>query len=64
MKKRTCEIKIRLTDEELTELNAKVGQTVFSREEFCRRAITGIRTAAYTATIMTCGGRAPTQTSF
>lgn len=41
MKKRTCEIKIRLTDEELTELNAKVGQTVFSREEFCRRAIVG-----------------------
>jgi hypothetical protein len=41
MKKRTCEIKIRLTDEELAELNAKVGQTVFSSEEFCRRAITG-----------------------
>lgn len=39
MKKRTREIKIRLTDEELADLNAKAGQTVFSREEFCRRAI-------------------------
>ena len=41
MKKRTHEIKIRLTAEELAELNAKVKQTIFSREEFCRRAITG-----------------------
>ena len=41
MKKRTREIKIRLTDEELADLNAKAGQTVFSREEFCRRAIKG-----------------------
>ena len=41
MKKRTHEIKIRFTAEELEELNAKVGQTLFSREEFCRRAITG-----------------------
>ena len=41
MKKRTHEIKIRLTTEELAELNAKVKQTIFSREEFCRRAITG-----------------------
>ena len=41
MKKRTREIKIRLTDEELAALNAKAGQTVFSREEFCRRAIVG-----------------------
>ena len=41
MKKRTREIKIRLTDEELADLNAKAGQTVFSREEFCRRAIAG-----------------------
>ena len=41
MKKRTREIKIRLTDEELADLNAKAGQTVFSREEFCRRAIVG-----------------------
>ena len=41
MKKRTRETKIRLTDEELADLNAKAGQTVFSREEFCRRAITG-----------------------
>ena len=40
MKKRTHEIKIRLTAEELAELNAKVKQTLFSREEFCRRAIT------------------------
>ena len=40
MKKRTHEIKIRLTAEELEELNAKVKQTLFSREEFCRRAIT------------------------
>ena len=41
MKERTLEIKIRFTAEELAELNAKVGQTLFSREEFCRRAITG-----------------------
>lgn len=41
MKKRTREIKIRLTDEELADLNAKARQTVFSREEFCRRAIAG-----------------------
>lgn len=41
MKKSTREIKIRLTDEELADLNAKAGQTVFSREEFCRRAIAG-----------------------
>ena len=41
MKKRTHEIKIRFTAEELAELNAKVKQTVFSREEFCRRAIAG-----------------------
>ena len=40
MKKRTHEIKIRFTAEELEELNAKVKQTLFSREEFCRRAIT------------------------
>ena len=40
MKKRTHEIKIRLTAEELEELNAKVKQTLFSREEFCRRALT------------------------
>ena len=40
MKKRTNEIKIRFTSEELEELNAKVKQTLFSREEFCRRAIT------------------------
>ena len=41
MKKRTHEIKIRLTAEELADLNAKVKQTLFSREEFCRRAIIG-----------------------
>lgn len=41
MKKRTHEIKIRFTAEELEELNAKAGQTAFSREEFCRRAIAG-----------------------
>ncbi len=40
MKKRTHEIKVRLTAEELEELNAKVKQTILSREEFCRRAIT------------------------
>lgn len=40
MKKRTHEIKIRLTAEELEDLNAKVKQTLFSREEFCRRALT------------------------
>ena len=33
MKKRTHEIKIRFTAEELEELNAKVKQTLFSREE-------------------------------
>lgn len=41
MKKRTNEIKIRLTAEELADLNAKAKQAGFSREEFCRRAITG-----------------------
>lgn len=40
MKKRTNEIKIRLTAEELADLNAKAKQAGFSREEFCRRAIT------------------------
>ena len=40
MKKRTTELQIRFTSEELEELNEKVKQTMFSREEFCRRAIT------------------------
>ena len=41
MQKRTHEIKIRLTAEELADLNAKVRKAGYSREEFCRRAITG-----------------------
>ena len=41
MRKRMCEIKIRLTAEELTDLNTRVKQTGYSREEFCRRALTG-----------------------
>lgn len=42
MRKRTHEIKIRLTAEELADLNAKVKETLYSREEFCRSAITGM----------------------
>ena len=34
--KRTNEIKVRLTDEELADLNSKVKQTSLSRESFCR----------------------------
>lgn len=34
--KRTNEIKIRLTDDELAVLNSKVKQTSLSRESFCR----------------------------
>ena len=41
MRKRMCEIKIRLAAGELADLNAKVKQTGYSREEFCRRALTG-----------------------
>ena len=41
MRKRMYEIKIRLTAGELANLNAKVKQTGCSREEFCRRALTG-----------------------
>ena len=42
MRKQTHEIKIRLTAEELADLNAKVKDTLYSREEFCRCAITGM----------------------
>lgn len=42
MKKRTHEIKIRLSQAELDALNAQVGKTRLSREQFCRNAIRGI----------------------
>ena len=41
MEKRKHEIKIRLSTEELAELNTKVKQTHLSREQFCRSAISG-----------------------
>ena len=41
MKKRVHEIKIRFTSGELADLTKQVKQTHLSREEFCRRAITG-----------------------
>lgn len=42
MKKRTHEIKIRLSQAELDSLNAQVGKTQLSREQFCRNAIRGV----------------------
>lgn len=42
MKKRTHEIKIRLSEAELSSLNDRVQRTRLSREEFCRRAIQGV----------------------
>ena len=42
MRKRMYEIKLRLTAEELAELNEKVKQTRLSREAFCRSAIMGL----------------------
>ncbi len=42
MKKRTHEIKIRLSQAELESLNAQVGKTRLSREQFCRNAIRGV----------------------
>ena len=42
MKKRTHEIKIRLSQAELDSLNAQVGRTQLSREQFCRNAIRGV----------------------
>ena len=39
--RRTKEIKIRLTDEELNDLNEKAANTIYSREEFIRRCIRG-----------------------
>ena len=44
MKKRTHEIKIRLSEAELSSLNDRVQRTRLSREEFCRRAIQGVTT--------------------
>lgn len=41
MKKRTNEIKIRLSPTELTTLNEHARKAGLSREEFCRRAIKG-----------------------
>ena len=41
MRKRRYEIKLRLTAEELAELNEKVRSTRLSREAFCRSAILG-----------------------
>ena len=41
-KKRTHEIKIRLSQAELDSLNAQVGKTQLSREQFCRNAIRGV----------------------
>ena len=42
MKKRTHEIKIRLSQTELDSLNAQVAKTELSREQFCRNAICGV----------------------
>ena len=42
MKKRTHEIKIRLSQTELDSLNAQMAKTQLSREQFCRNAIRGV----------------------
>ena len=42
MKKRTHEIKIRLSQTELDSLNVQVAKTELSREQFCRNAIRGV----------------------
>lgn len=42
MKKRTHEIKIRLSQAELDALNTQVAKTRLSREQFCRNAIRGV----------------------
>ena len=41
MRKRQCELTVRLTGEELRNLDEKVKRTIFSREEFCRRILAG-----------------------
>lgn len=41
MRKRNNEIKVRLTDEELTHLDAMVERTIFSREGFIREMLAG-----------------------
>ncbi len=41
MKKRQCELTVRLTGEELRSLDEKVKRTIFKREEFCRRVLAG-----------------------
>ena len=40
MRKRQCELTVRLAGEELRSLDEKVKRTIFSREEFCRRILT------------------------
>ena len=39
MRKRQCELTVRLTGEELRSLDEKVKRTIFTREEFCRRVL-------------------------
>ena len=41
MRKRQCELTVRLTKDELRSLDEKVKRTIFKREEFCRRALAG-----------------------
>ena len=41
MRKRQCELTVRLTGEELHTLYEKVKRTIFTREEFCRRVLAG-----------------------
>ena len=41
MRKRQCELTVRLTGEELRSLDGKVKRTIFKREEFCRRVLAG-----------------------
>lgn len=40
-RKRTNEIKIRFTDEEVETLNAKVSKAGMSREKYCRQVLSG-----------------------
>ena len=41
MRKRQRELTVRLTGEELRNLDEKVKRTIFTREEFCRRVLAG-----------------------
>ena len=41
MRKRQCELTVRLTGEELRSLDEKVKRTIFTREAFCRRVLAG-----------------------